>query len=249
MTLLSIVADAATEVGINVPSTVIGNGDPAIQRMYRHANRVGADLVSRAMWSALRTERAWAADADTVQAAALTGITDLSRIIPETFKDRTNQRTIDGPVPPSRWQDFQKAPAPTDFAAYYALRGGQVLVYPRPNGGEALAFEYISRNFCASSGGTPQQRWTADTDVARLPEELFTLGVIAFYLRSEGLPWEMASAEYEARIQTEVANDQPRVPLLATADIFSGRRAWDGIPAADAGANDPTVVIDYSLLG
>lgn len=229
MTLLTILQDAAQEVGVYPPTTVIGNTDPAIQKMLRQAQRVGSDLMARGTWEVLRTQQTFNATAGEQQLNALPS--DLDRIIAETFWDRTNSRLISGPAQGSQWQSLVAAYPQGAYDRWFTLRGGQMFIYPGMVGNESMAYEYYSRSFCASSGGTPQTRWQTDTDVGRLSEELFTLGVIAFYLRTEGLPWEAAMRDYELRVQTEANNDQPRSGVLSAGDIFGGPRAWPGSPA------------------
>lgn len=229
MTLLSLIQDAASEIGVAVPTVVVGNTDPAAQRMLRHAHRVGLDLVARGSWEILRAQHAFDATPGEEQLDAVPA--DMDRMIAETMWDRDHARLISGPVRGSQWQSLVATQPIGSISRWFTLRGGKVYIYPGMQGAEEMAFEYFSRNYCASSGGTAQQRWALDTDVGRLPEELFTLGVIAFYLRSEGLPFEHAMADYELRMQTEAANDQPRSGILSAGDVFGGERAWGGSPA------------------
>ena len=79
----------------------------------------------------------------------------------------------------------------------------------------------IRNQFCASAAGAKQSAWTADTDTTPLAEDLFTFGIIALYLRSEGLPWEMAAQDYEA--------------LIAAAS--------DAEPGVAVGADDPWMLM------
>lgn len=232
MTLLTIIQDAALECDMEPPATVIGNtADIIAQKMLRAAQRTGLDLVKRSFWGELRNVATFTATATEVQANVVPA--DFDRMIPETFWDRTNRRLISGPVVAARWQSLVATQQPGTDARWFTLRGGNVLIYPTMQGGESMAFEYASKNFCQSTGGVAQARWTADSDTGRLSEELFTLGVIANFQKAEGLPWADSYREYEARIETEVSADQPRVAILSAGDLFGGRRAWGGAPAGD----------------
>lgn len=234
MTLLAIVRDAANEVGVNIPATIIGNTDPAAEKLLRFATRVGSDLVTRGTWQVLRTQATFTAIPGEAQPSVVPA--DLSRVVAETLWDRTNQRLIAGPIPGAQWQSLAATQPAGSWPRWWTLRGGDAYIFPAMQGGESMAFEYVSRNFCASSGGTPQAAWLADTDVPVLPQELFTLGVIAFYLRSEGLPYADAMRDYEMRLISEAQNDMPASGVLSAGDIFGGRRAWPGAPAADGGS-------------
>ena len=232
MTLLTIVRDASMQIGLVPPSAVVSNTAPDVAKLLAFANRVGRDLLSRGNWGALRFQHAFDATPGEEQLGAYPS--DFGRMIPETFWDRTNRRLIAGPVPAAQWQGN----VATNDQSYrwFAVRDGKVYVYPGFVGGEDCYFEYISNAFCLSSGGTAQSAWAADTDTPRLAHDLFVFGIMALYLRSEGLPWEMAQADYENRISLELTNDQPRAGVLVAGDLFGGNaRHWDGTPAPSPG--------------
>lgn len=228
MTLLTICQDAALEVGIEPPTAIVGSTAPAARRLLRYAKRIGLDIVSRANWGVLRTQHAFDATPGEEQLDALPD--DFARMIPETFYDRGAQSLIIGAVTAPRWQ--ANVATNRQDARWFALREGKLYVFPGFVGGENLYFEYVSRTYCATSGGTAQSAWAADTDVGRVSEELFTLGVIAFYKMNEGLPWEGAMDDYQRRFNREFATDQPRNRILSAGDIFGGARNWDGTPPA-----------------
>lgn len=236
MTLLSIIQDASDEVGITRPSAIITNADTAIAKMLRMAKRVGLDLAKRGTWTALRSEVTFTATAAETQASIIPA--DFDRFIPEAFWDRTSRRLISGPLSAVEWQSMM-ASASQDWSRFYTLRGGAVLISPTMAGGESMAFEYMSRNYCQSAGGVAQATWQADTDTGRLSEELFTLGVIAFYLRAEGQPHTEQMQDYEAMFSREHDADWPDSGVLLAGDIFGERRARDGAPAADGGGYYP----------
>lgn len=232
MTLLTIVQDAADELNYLRPVSVADNGTPDVQKMFRFANRVGGDLVTRGIWQVLRTEATFTATAGSAQAGVIPA--DFNRFVAESFWDRTNVRLVSGPITALDWQSFV-ASGSTGAQLRFTRRGNALLVWPALNGGEAMAFEYYSRNFCQSAAGTPQNRWTLDTDTARVPEELFTLGIVALVAEAEGLPQaNSARLAYDRRVAAELMNDQPVAGVVAAGDIFGGaRRHTIGTPGPD----------------
>ena len=48
MTLLSIVQDAADEIGVEQPASVAGNADPLAQKFFRLVNKCGKSLMKEA---------------------------------------------------------------------------------------------------------------------------------------------------------------------------------------------------------
>jgi hypothetical protein len=231
MTLLSIAQDAADEIGIYRPGAVASSTDPDAQKLYRLANKVGYGLMRVNAWQILTKEQTFTALGQEVQTSILPS--DFDRFIPEAFWDRSNSRLVSGPITEVQWQSLKAAEYTNSTLRRFIYRGGQVSVIPAFAGGESLAFAYVSKNWAASSGGTEQSKFLADTDTTVFDEDLFTAGLIYEYLKGEGLPWEMARAEYMEQFDRLIANDQPSANVMVAADIFStGSRHFDGVPSA-----------------
>lgn len=98
-------------------------------------------------------------------------------ILNQTIWDRTLLRPVFGTLTPSQWQQL-KAQNVTGPWNQFRIRGGNLLFIPAPSAGDTCAFEWVSKNFCQSSGGTGQSAWTADTDTGLLSEDLMKLGLI-----------------------------------------------------------------------
>lgn len=239
MTLLTLAQDAATELGLDSqPVAIVGNPDVDVQRLLRFANRVGRELSTRAPWQAMRRRQSFIATATEVQANAIPA--DFSRFYPETFFDQTNFRVISGPMDPVEYESRKMS---VQFGGgigahrWFTRRGNDFLVTPTPVGGEQYTFDYQSNAFCQSAAGVPQSQWLADTDTARLDEELITLGVIARYLEADGQPSQMATAAYERRFAQVFGNDAPNGRVMAAGDIFAGTRRGTGEPGANTPMN------------
>lgn len=232
MTLLTVVQDAADELNYLRPAEVAASSAPDVQKMFRFANRVGGDLVTRGIWQVLRTEATFTGAAGSPQSGVIPA--DFGRFVAESFWDRTNVRLVSGPITAVDWQSFVAASG-AGVQLRFTRRGDALLIWPALAGGEAMAFEYYSRNFCASAGGTPQSRWTLDTDTGRIPEELFTLGIVALVAEAEGLPQAgSARLAYDRRVAAELMNDQPVAGVMTAGDIFGGaRRHTLGTPGPD----------------
>lgn len=208
MSLLSICIDAADQIGLRRPSSVIGNSDPEVQQLLNYAQLEGKELVTRGDWNGLRTPTTFTSLAQQEQTGMVP--TDLARFINETFWNRSRKRPLMGPVTPQQWQNIQAwttSPLQDTFTVY----GNDIYVTPAPPAGETFAFEYVSSKFCQSSGGTAQTSWLADTDTGRIPEELFALGISYRFLEQAGQGrFQALQAKYEARIKQLLQNDQPR---------------------------------------
>jgi len=231
MTLLTICQSAADEVKITRPSSVVGSTDSNSQALLRLANKVGTRLMKKFPWQDLRKEQTAAGVSGATQTDILPS--DFDRFIPETFWNRSASRLISGPISSVEWQGRQ-ATSYTGQDAKFIYRGGAVLINPALAGGESLAFEYVSTQWCQSAALAGQSAFAADTDTAILSEELITLGVIYEFLSGEGLPTAAAAQDYVALFDTLVRNDQPTANILSTGDIFGNGRHFTGTPPVSA---------------
>lgn len=231
MTLLSICVDTATEIGIPEPSSIVGNVDPNALKLLRYANKVGNSLMKKVEWQALRAEQTFTSLATETQTGILPD--DFDRICRETFWNRSDRILISGPVSATRWQSLKATSYNDTSNPLFAYRGDNLLVQPTLAAGKTLAFEYVSRNWCESSGGTPQSAWADDEDVARLDEELIKYGLKFVYLNDEGLPTGSAGPDFVDYFNTLVKNDQPDAGVMVAGDIFGGGRHFTGSPVVD----------------
>lgn len=229
MSLLTICQNAADELQLSRPNSIVGNIDDDARRLLRYANKVGNSLMKRHHWSAIRKEHSFTAVAAETQTGILPD--DFDRFVPEAFWDRTNKNLISGPVTATQWQGLKTYDYSDSETPKFAYRGGDVLIIPSMSGGETLAFEYVSNQWCQSSGGTGKASWAADTDTAILDEELITYGVALEWLLSESLPVGKLLDDFNRRLKTLIKNDQPTAGILATADIWGRGRHFDGAPA------------------
>lgn len=225
MTLLSICQGAADEVGITRPSSVAGSAQTEAQKLFRYANKAGNRLMKVYAWQDLRKEQTFTALGQETQTGILPA--DFDRFIPETFWDRTNKVLVTGPITAVEWQT-RKAQGYTGVFRKFIYRGSSILANPVFDGGESLAFEYVSSKWCESAASVAQTAFAADTDVPLIDEELFVDAVVFEFQTGEGLPITR-SFDYA---NLAIDNDQPSSQILVAADIFGGGRHFSGIPGA-----------------
>jgi hypothetical protein len=94
---------------------------------------------------------------------------------------------------------------------------------PVPQAGDILAYEYVSTYWLTNAGGdTERAAWTADDDVAKLDEELITLGVTWRFLKSKGLDYSEAFSTYERMVERKLGNDGGMAILDLNGDRLDG---------------------------
>jgi hypothetical protein len=209
MALLSIVQNAADRLGITRPTAAVASTDQQIIQLVGLAQEEGKDLAKRHTWQALQTEYTF----PTVNGTASYALPDaFGALIKETVFNRTRRRRMVGDLSPEQWQETQ-ASLVTMVNPAFRIRGSLFYISPTPTAAETVAYEYLSKNWCQSSGGTGQAAWAADTDTGILDEELMTLGVKWRWKRSKGLDYAEDFTSYELRVAKAILDDGARVRI------------------------------------
>lgn len=216
MSLLTLAQAAARQLNIGVPSAFVNNtADDTAALLLRLATEEGVSLMRRYPWQALTTEGTFTTVAADDQGALPS---DYDRMLPESMYNRSRRRPVAGPLSADEWQQT-KATLVTYVNPTYRIRGNRILLTPLPPAGETVAYEYISKNFCTSSGGTEQADWAADGDLARLDEGLMTLGLVWRFRQVKGLSYAEDLGLYEKRVSEAAMRDGTKPRLVGDAPV------------------------------
>ena len=205
MSLLTLVANVCRLISLPVPTIVAASADKQVLQLFALSNEEGKDLASTCAWQALVEEKTFVTTATPVQATALP--IDFDRFIPNSFFNRSTRRPMTGPITPRQWQFIQAQPVYSTAYLMFRQRTGQFLVAPTPAAGETIAYEYVSKNWCADIEGAGQSQFTSDTDTAYLDEDVMALGVRWRFLRAKGLDYSEEMATYERQKEQYRARD------------------------------------------
>lgn len=209
MSLLSIVQDAARRLGLTPPSSVISSPDENAKILLGLAQEEGKSLYDRHTWQAIQTEHTFSTANGTASYALPSGF---DSIIKDTVFNRTSRRRMEGDLSPAQWQETQ-ASLVTMVNPAFRIRGNLFYISPTPTAVETVAYEYISKNWCQSAGGTGQSAWAADTDTGILDEELTTLGIIWRFKSKKGLDYAEDMQSYEIKVNKAILKDGARVTI------------------------------------
>lgn len=190
MSLLTIAQAIADELGVFQPSSIIGNEEATAVRLRSVTSAAGLYLRDDYDWAVLTKENTFTSAADT---AAYEVPGDFLRIVPSTLWDRTNNLQLVGPITPAEWQYYKGAiTSDVGLAVRWRMRptSGVLKIELENPGAATIALEYISDKWCASSGGTGQTDWAADTDVPLFDEDLIFREGWWRALRAFGFPYE-----------------------------------------------------------
>jgi len=189
MSLLSIVAGACGQLNLVTPSSVAGSTDQQTLQLLALARQGGRELARRFDWQVLTREATFTTVAAEQQATLSSVVGDFARVIDETMWNRTRSRPVRGPLTPQQWQRRKAAAAQAGVDLCFRIRGDAILFNPLPPAGDTIAFEYISSQWCQSSGGAPQSDWAADSDTALIDEEILRLDLVWRFLKAKGLDY------------------------------------------------------------
>jgi hypothetical protein len=204
MSFLTLIQDSAKRLGLSNPASAYNSSDNQVIQLVALAQEEGIELAKRHPWQVLTKEKTFTGTAAAAQTGAIPD--DFDRFVDESFFNRTQKHPVFGPISPQDWQ-FTQAVVATTLVESFRRRGNSILITPTPNGTDTYAYEYISTQWCESSGGTDQSAWAADTDTGILPEELMTLGVIWRFLRAKGFDYGEAFRTYEVQVAQAFSRD------------------------------------------
>lgn len=194
MSLLTICAALAANVGIETPTRVVGSPDREMVEALQFANETGEELARRVDWSALRkTVSMSASGAMPADFSRLsTGICAMAGGSPVR------------PLTPSEWRVLA-GNASTGVARYLLLSGATVTFWPAPT--SAVTVTYQSRNWLPAA-----RSFASDSDVPLVDEALFARGLIVRWRRQKGMSYADEEAEFEAMLADKArADDRSRL--------------------------------------
>lgn len=234
MSLLSVCQAACYEIGLDAPSSIVNNNDDDAKQLLYLANRAGEELSRRGTWQALHKEHTITLATGT-QTYALPA--DWRWIIPDTTWDRANQRQADNPITPQEWQMLKGWTQVGGLNRRMRIRN-DFFEFEQPitssDNGNTVALEYLS-SYWTEYGtgvnlGTARRNYIADTDIAKIDEELITLGIIWRLQRAKGLDWETAYQEYDREMNKLFGYDRgaKKLRLCGRGDAALSGRTQDG---------------------
>ncbi|MGI9345509.1 MAG: hypothetical protein ACR2PW_04510 [Gammaproteobacteria bacterium] len=205
MTLLSICQDVLEEVGnFDVPDTIIGNTNDTAKQILALANREGRLLSRRADWEEMQTEHTFTTVAST---ETYSPPSDFRYLIDGTLWDRTNYWELRGPASPQEWQELKSGIITEGTRKWIRFRLGTLYVHPVPTTTDNLVYEYVSKNWCQSSGSVGQTKWVADDDTGVIDEELMLAGIKWRWRAAKELPYAEDYNEYESLVESAMARN------------------------------------------
>jgi len=222
LTLLSALNEAQRELSLPVTSTIIADGQETQNLLYRLANKAAREVVnSRPEYRLPALEREHTFTTTTGATLQASGKpSDLKRIIPGTFWNRTSDKKVAGPIDQEEWSIANGVPITTNCTQYVMLRYDGLHIWPAPTVAETIAYEYRStKPVLAVDGTTYKESFSVDTDSYVLGDELLTLDVVWRYKREKGRDYAESLKDFELALMTTAsATSGSRRAYLAQTD-------------------------------
>lgn len=208
LSLKEICERALEEIGsFNVPTTIVDNDDDTAKQCLAFARKVGEELVRDYDWQELSKT----ATVTTTQGVSAYDLeSDYERLAPDTMWNADDFRFMRGHTSKRQWAMITNSQVDPGLTYYWRLKGGQIQLEPAAESAFDFTYEYLSNIYCKSSGGTDREDgWVADTDVPKLPSDLFIYGIRFYFLKANNLPYGDAEAEYDGIIQSRQGKNVP----------------------------------------
>jgi hypothetical protein len=224
LNLLQICLRALDEISsFNSPDYIIGNSDDTAKTLIAAAYKTGETLVRDYDWQELSKT----ATANTVASTSFYDLpSDYDRIAPDTMWNNTEARYMRGHTTRRKWAAITNSAVYSSWTYDWRLKGRQIQVFPTPSSVFTFNYEYLSNIYCTSSDGVDRaDGWVADTDLPKLPADLFIYGVRYFFSDSKNLPGSLkAAAEFDAVVMSRQNKNVPSERVNMAASVVAPRR-------------------------
>ena len=160
---------------------------------------------------------------------------DYDSIVPRTQWDKSKHWEMLGPESAQQWEWLLSGFISTGPRIRWRLLGGYFQIWPGYSANENLGFEYRSKGWALSSGGTVQNSFTADTDTCIYPDRLMVLSTKLKYFQAKGFDTTALYRDYLTEFETSVAQDTSAANLSFAPRPGSVLIGWDNLPDSGYG--------------
>jgi hypothetical protein len=224
LNLLQICTRALDDISsVNIPTFIVGNTDDDTARtLLSAAFKVGEELARDYDWQELsKTATVTTSIGDSTYALE----SDYERICSDTMWDATDSRRMYGAKTRRQWSEITNAVTSSGISYRWRLHGNQIQIDPAAESVFSFNYEYLSRIYCTDSNGDNRaDGWVADTDLAKLPHDLFIAGIRYYFSDSKTLPRaSLAGAEYDAIIKSRQNKNKPAQAINYASSVVPPR--------------------------
>lgn len=160
---------------------------------------------------------------------------DFDRLIDRTDWDKSQHWEMLGPETGQQWQWLKSGFISTGPRIRFRPLGNLFQIWPAIGAAHVLGFEYVSKNWASTTGGTAQSSMTADTDTCQFPDRLMVLALKSKYYEVKGFP-NVFKEDYLAELDLAKSFDAGNPTLSMNPRINTVLIGWENIPDAGYGS-------------
>lgn len=161
---------------------------------------------------------------------------DYDRQIDRTHWDKSKHWEMLGPETAQQWEWLISGYISTGPRVRYRIFGGYFQIWPMMNTSEVLGFEYVSNAWAASSGGTAQTSFTADTDTCIFPDRLMVTALKLKFWQAKGFDTFAFQRDYDMQLGLAKSNDAGSPDLSMAPRVNQVLITWGNIPDSGYGS-------------
>lgn len=125
---------------------------------------------------------------------------DFARIVNKTQYNKSNRWSVLGPKDAQEWQWLKASYVTTGPRMRYRMIGDKFTLWPMPSANLVMGFEYISKNWAVSAGGTGKSKFSVDTDTSIFPDALLILGTKLKWFEIKGFDTTTLFADFNREL-------------------------------------------------
>lgn len=201
MTLKTIAADVARNMGLQEPDTIVGNSnDDDAVKILQFITEAGEELARRVDWGKLQKSHLLLGTGFAALYDLPADYARMSEGYSVSFGE--DRDVIRGGLTKDEWNSLKTVEGQP---RYYYIEGDRIGFYPYPAESDQITLAYISKNWVSG-----QREYSSDQDSSLVPERLLALGAIWRFKRHMEADYSDYLAEYEAML-TDLAGDDVMV--------------------------------------
>ena len=172
MALLDMITDAAGDIGLAIPTTVMASSIQQVINLRSLANSVGRDLAQRAPWTELQRQYLFSTVASQDNYALPD---DYAFITNDTEWNRTTRMPMGGPMSPQDWQAEKSGLLIAAIDTRFRIWQGRLWLTPTPTAVVSLVYEYTTNRWCKPVGWVTATAYAAGATVSYLNNRYTTV--------------------------------------------------------------------------
>lgn len=210
----AVITNISDTSGISAGYLVSGNGIQSNTHVLTvdSSTQVTVDAACQSSWTA--TTLAFGQDKYSLPS-------DWDRQINRTQWDTSKRWELMGPKEPQEWEWLKSGIISTGPRLRYRIYGNYFQLWPVPDNGSRLGYEYISNKWALSSGGTAQSTFSADTDTCIFADDLMIIGLKMQLFKIKGFDASQFVEEFTDLLAMAQANDHGAPTLSMAPNVSS----------------------------